>query len=168
MASGGRRVATVRRDAVRGAIAQLGPEAFARQHLGLDHGDLERSSLRQHVGAASPAVRAYFDHYFGTIWRPLSFHARAVAAANMLDAALDVDLEAALRANTIPAALLAGDADRIFNAKHTRRLAALLRGCVLHTLPGVGHYPPLECPEEVANIFLQATRSSLPAPPAPL
>ncbi|MCB9629708.1 MAG: alpha/beta hydrolase [Sandaracinaceae bacterium] len=157
MASGGRRVARIRRETVRTAIYERGAAAFAREHLGLDHGDLERSSLRQHIGLDGPGVRTYFAHYFDQIWNPRDFDARAVAATQMLDAALDVDLEDALRANRIPAALLWGDADRIFNAKHTERLRELIAHSVLHVLPGVGHYPPLECPAHVADIFLRTT-----------
>lgn len=162
MASGGRRVARVRRDAVRAAIRERGPAAFARAHLGLDERQLTRSSLRQHIGVEHDAVRAYFTHYFEEVWNAADFDARARAAAAMLDAALDVDLEAELPANDVPAALIWGSADRIFNAKHTQRLRALLGRCELHTLPGVGHYPPLECASRVAEIFL-ATIDATPA-----
>jgi pimeloyl-ACP methyl ester carboxylesterase len=159
MASGGLPVARVRRDAAKAAMAELGAEGFARQHLGLDVAELESSSLRQHVGELSDDVRAYFRHYYHHIWHPAHFARRAQLCVAMLSSALDVDFRREMSESTSQVQVMWGERDRLFSAKFTERLAASLPHARLHVLAGVGHYPPLEAPERVAAIVRAAVRS---------
>jgi pimeloyl-ACP methyl ester carboxylesterase len=156
MGSGGLPVARVRREALRAAVAELGPEGFARRHLGLDATDLEASSLRSHLGLVSEQVRRYFRLYFDDIWCAATFRPRAEACVLMLDAAVDVDYRSEMGEGCAAAHVIWGDADRVFGHKFATRLADTLVGSTLHVLPGVGHYAPLEVPEAVADIVRAA------------
>ncbi|MFO0696311.1 MAG: alpha/beta hydrolase [Polyangiales bacterium] len=156
LASGGLPVAMVRKDAVRTAMNELGAVGFARRHLGLDHPDLDASSLRTHIGRMTEDVARYFEHYFHTTWEGPAFEARANASVAMLRAALDVDFREAMRDPRPRSVVIWGDRDRIFSRSFVDRLVATLARPSLHVLDGVGHYPPLEAPDEVARIVVEA------------
>lgn len=161
MSSGGLPVARVRREAVAQAIDALGPAEFARTHLGLGASTLEGSGFEAHLGRRTSAVSAYFAHFVESTWAPADFEARAHAAAAMLRAALDVDYRDAMASVRTPAAIVWGDADRVFRRRHIDRLCAAIPGAQLHVLSGVGHFPPLEDPasvaEAAASLFVSAT-----------
>ena len=145
MASGGRRVARVRRETVRAAMDSLGADDFAQEHLGLDE------SAEQHYGRKTQDVRVYRQHLRERVWSGDAKHERACAAVTLLDAALSIDCEDAMRNNDVPALVLAGALDRIFNPRYVARYASLLSQSETLQLVGVGHYPPLEAPAEVAE-----------------
>ena len=159
MGSGGLPVARIRQETVRSAMAELGPEGFVRQHLGVDHPELERSGLAQHLGQVTPAVKAYFAHYFHEIWRAEHFALRARACVAMLDAALSVDYRAEMAAHAGLAHVIWGDRDRVFNHKFVARLSDAFPRAALHVLEGIGHYAPLEAPEQVAQMMLASVRA---------
>jgi pimeloyl-ACP methyl ester carboxylesterase len=169
MASGGRRVASVRQHGVRAAMNQLGDVAFALQHLGLassgatgvDDGHAQEAGesaahelgAGQHYARVTPEVSAYLEHLRTRVWQGAGLEARARAAVAMLDAALSIDFEDAMRSNRVPALVVAGERDRIFTPRYIARYVQVLAGCETQCLPGVGHYPPLEAPDEVAALL---------------
>ena len=159
MGSGGLPVARIRQETVRSAITELGPEGFVRQHLGVDHPELARSGLAQHLGRVTPAVEAYFRHYFDDVWQAEHFAARARACATMLDAALGVDYRAEMAAYRGVAQLVWGDLDRVFSKKFVTRLSEAFPRAELGVLEGIGHYAPLEAPERVAEMMLARVRA---------
>lgn len=161
MGAGGRRVAKVRRETLRAVLDDAAPETFAREHLGAGAPEATSAFLAQ-VGAITDEVRAYV-RVFDDTWREGSLTARASSAAAMLRAALDLDLEDTMRANVVPAAIIWGERDRIFNRFYIERYAATLASSRLHVLPHVGHYPPLEAPREVARI-MRTTLAPLETP----
>lgn len=161
MGAGGRRVAKVRRETLRAVLDAADPETFARAHLGAGEPEATSAFLRQ-VGTITEDVRAYV-RVFDDTWAPHTLSARSSSAAAMLRAAIDLDLEDTMRANSVPAAIIWGEHDRIFNRFYVERYAATLARSTLHVLPGVGHYPPLEAPREVARIM----RAMLASPETP-
>ncbi|MDA3643316.1 alpha/beta fold hydrolase [Saccharopolyspora indica] len=58
----------------------------------------------------------------------------------------------ALRAFTGPALVVVGAEDSLTPPEHARALADVLPGGELVTLPGAGHLPPVETPEEFAGV----------------
>jgi len=62
-----------------------------------------------------------------------------------------MDLRPGLDAVTVPAAVLAGSADRIIAPSYAAQLAALLPAGVLEEIPGAGHMLPLERPEHIVR-----------------
>ncbi|KAA5832720.1 alpha/beta fold hydrolase [Saccharopolyspora hirsuta] len=58
----------------------------------------------------------------------------------------------ALRAFTGPALVVVGEEDRLTPPEHARELADVLPGGELVTLPGAGHLPPVETPDEFAGV----------------
>ncbi|WP_175410895.1 alpha/beta fold hydrolase [Streptomyces sp. TRM64462] len=63
-----------------------------------------------------------------------------------------LDLEAGVRELQVPAAVVAGTADRLTPPVHARAIAAALPQCVgLDELPGIGHMTPVEAPEAVTS-----------------
>ena len=150
MASGGRRVASVRQQGVRAAMDQLGDVPFAHEHLGLAAG------AEQHYARVTPEVSAYLEHLRLLVWEGTGVEARARAAVAMLDAALSIDFEDAMRRNRIRALVIAGDRDRIFTPRYIARYEQVLTASETVLLPGVGHYPPLEAPDEVAALVRRA------------
>lgn len=63
-------------------------------------------------------------------------------------------------AEQVPTLLLWGDEDRIIPVEHGRKTHAAIPGSRFETLPGVGHFPHLDAPGEVAvriRRFLQET-----------
>lgn len=55
---------------------------------------------------------------------------------------------------TAPTVVLHGDADRLIHPENARRLADLIPGARLVSLPGVGHLPPVEAPDVVLREIL--------------
>lgn len=161
MGAGGRRVAKVRRETLRAVLDDTDPETFAREHLGAGAPEATSAFLSQ-VGTITDEVRAYV-RVFDDTWAEGSLTERASSAAAMLRAALELDLEDTMRANVVPAAIIWGEHDRIFNRFYVERYAATLASSTLHVLAGVGHYPPLEAPREVARI-MRTTLASLETP----
>lgn len=154
MAAGGRRVASVRREGVRAAMNRLGDVAFALEHLGLATGsDVVEGGAEQHYACVTPEVSAYLTHLRTDVWQGPGLEARARAAVAMLDAALAIDFEDAMRSNRVPALVVAGERDRIFTPRYIARYAEVLAHGQTVVLPGVGHYPPLEAPDEVAALI---------------
>lgn len=159
MASGGRRVASVRREGVRAAMNRLGDVAFALEHLGLAPAEDARGDdpvdggAEQHYARVTPEVSAYLTHLRTDVWQGPGLEARARAAVAMLDAALAIDFEDTMRSNRVPALVVAGDRDRIFTPRYIARYAEVLAHGQTVVLPGVGHYPPLEAPDKVAALI---------------
>jgi pimeloyl-ACP methyl ester carboxylesterase len=62
---------------------------------------------------------------------------------------------------TIPTLALSGSADRMVSPDHTRALAGRIPGARYQEIPGAGHYPYLETPDEFAaavTAFIDANR----------
>ena len=158
MATGGRRVAKVRRNAITQAIESSDPTVFAETHLGIASA---RTGVLEHVAPAAQErddVKRYVHHHAEMTWgrERASLGPRAELAAEALRSAIQVNLEEAMQRNDVSADIVWGDADRLFGRKHTERVHGLLRRSRLHILPGVGHYPALEAPEAVASIMREA------------
>jgi pimeloyl-ACP methyl ester carboxylesterase len=110
----------------------------------------------QHYARVTPEVSAYLEHLRLRVWQGTGVEARARAAVAMLDAALSIDFEDAMRSNRIRALVIAGDRDRIFTPRYIARYEQVLTASETVLLPGVGHYPPLEAPDEVAALVRRA------------
>jgi len=81
---------------------------------------------------------------------------RSHAIVRLLDSALEIDFRAQMRARSRDVTIVFGDEDRIFPRTHPDKLAASIPGARLVRLPGVGHFPPREEPEVVANLVRSA------------
>jgi pimeloyl-ACP methyl ester carboxylesterase len=69
-----------------------------------------------------------------------------------------LDLDEAVRALDVPAAVLAGTADRLTPVTHARALAGALPRCLgLTELPGLGHMTPVEAPDRVTAAIRELT-----------
>ncbi|WP_069170722.1 alpha/beta fold hydrolase [Streptomyces griseus] len=112
---------------------------------------LGRALLGQMTGTAlSPRLREVNRQVFaGT--------APAVRAA-CFRSSRGMDLRASLAGVRLPAAVLAGDADRIVRPELGRELASVLPDAEFTSLPGAGHVLPLESPDAVADAV---TRTSV-------
>ena len=107
----------------------------------------------QHYARVTPEVSAYLAHLRTSVWAGPDVEGRARAAVVMLDAALAIDFEDAMRSNRVPALVVAGERDRIFTPRYIARYTEVLANGQTHVLPGVGHYPPLEAPDDVAALI---------------
>jgi 3-oxoadipate enol-lactonase len=58
-----------------------------------------------------------------------------------------------LKGLRIPTAVVHGAEDRLIDPENGRRLAKLIPGAALFELPGVGHLPPLEAPDDLLKII---------------
>ncbi len=73
-----------------------------------------------------------------------------------------------LRSITVPFLILDGAEEEAIKPEHTRRLAELIPGAELILMPGVGHFAPVQQPEEFNRIVLEFLASSAgEATPAP-
>ncbi|MGW1186369.1 alpha/beta fold hydrolase [Streptomyces sp. NPDC002559] len=76
----------------------------------------------------------------------------------------DLDLDAGVRELRVPAAVIAGTADRLTPLGHARAIAAALpEGLGLTELTGVGHMTPVEAPEAVTERIRELVAVYLPA-----
>jgi pimeloyl-ACP methyl ester carboxylesterase len=85
--------------------------------------------------------------------------AKARTCCALLDAALDVDLEARLATNAIPTDLVWGEDDRVFGARTRDRYARTLAKSELHLLAGASHMTPLDAPADLARIVRSRLRA---------
>ncbi len=63
-----------------------------------------------------------------------------------------------------PVDLIWGEADRLLDLDHARRLERELPAARLHVVERCGHLPPNECPERFLELFEQVLASDPPAP----
>jgi len=80
----------------------------------------------------------------------------------IFDALTAASLEERVRGLATPALIVWGEEDRIIPVAAAEVLAALLPNSQLIRLPRVGHLPMLECPERVADDYLQFRNALLP------
>lgn len=103
-----------------------------------------RALLRQMTGAAlAPRLREVNRQLFAAT-------APEVRAA-CFRSSRGMDLRAALADARLPAAVLAGEADRVIRPELGRELASALPDAVFTSIPRAGHVLPLEHPEAVAE-----------------
>ena len=67
----------------------------------------------------------------------------------------------------VPANLIWGEADGIVRRETTARLLDGLPAARLHSIPGCGHLPQVECPREFERILQEILATPPPAVPAP-
>lgn len=89
------------------------------------------------------------------IWRPLAHDGGSTQAHRLLhyiaDRRANADRwRAALESGVVPMAFVWGELDPVSGGHVADRLAERLPGTPLHRLLDVGHWPPLEAPDEVA------------------
>lgn len=80
----------------------------------------------------------------------------------VFDALTATSLEERVRGLAAPALIVWGEEDRIIPVAAAELLASLLPNSQLIRLPRVGHLPMLECPEQVADDYLQFRASLQP------
>ncbi|MFI6689441.1 alpha/beta fold hydrolase [Streptomyces sp. NPDC050485] len=79
----------------------------------------------------------------------------------------ELELDALVRELRVPAAVVAGSADRLTPPVHARRLAGALPDCrSFDMLTGVGHMTPVEAPEFITEKIHELVRTHLVAPAA--
>jgi pimeloyl-ACP methyl ester carboxylesterase len=112
---------------------------------------LLRHYLRQHV-YADPALVSedWVDYLWERLNRPGGF---AAAAAALRFCARPEIVQRSVRAVRAPALVVWGEADRLFPAEGARRLADDLPGAEMTILPGCGHAPQEERPEELVRAW---------------
>jgi 3-oxoadipate enol-lactonase len=69
-----------------------------------------------------------------------------------------------LKKITAPTVIVHGEQDRLVHVLNGRRLAKLIPGSRYLELPGIGHLPPLEAPQELLEAIVEV---ALPDPAAP-
>ena len=69
-----------------------------------------------------------------------------------------------LHAITAPTVVVHGDRDRLVEVENGRRIAALVPGARYVELAGVGHLPPLEAPDTLLALVLEADRPAVTSP----
>jgi pimeloyl-ACP methyl ester carboxylesterase len=154
VAPGGLRASRARREALAFAMQADDPETFARRSLGIDTTTFEASGFRGHFPTTTGHAGAYYPHLVGHVWAAADAAARARLYGALLRAAVHVDLEAQLAKNVVPTDLVWGSDDRVFSTRTQRRYAQILQNRTVHLLAGIGHFPPLEAPERVAEIMM--------------
>ncbi|PTU75015.1 alpha/beta fold hydrolase [Pseudomonas mangrovi] len=96
---------------------------------------------------------------------------RVLAAPRIANAALEQQIFDVLTSDSVedrvrglatPALIVWGEEDRIIPVAAAEVLGRLLPNSQLIRLPGVGHLPMLECPERVADDYLQFRAALLP------
>lgn len=71
----------------------------------------------------------------------------------------------ALKRATVPLKLIVGGADPISGTHMAERYRALVPNADVTELPGIGHYPQLEAPEEVVEAYLAFRSCALAGQP---
>lgn len=75
----------------------------------------------------------------------------------------DWTLDAQLRRVRCPVLALHGDQDEYGTVRHPERITALVQGpATMHLMPGVGHFPHKEQPDEVLELVVKASGSPGP------
>ena len=161
-----RRPELVRQLALVACVAAVQPDdAFAR-HIGdclrwLDEGrdmaDIAATLLPRLVGAGALPAGVQL-----ATWCQAQVHAATWRRA--LLAMQGFDRRAALAELHLPTLLVAGEQDRLAPPEAMRAMAGAIGGSGLFTLPGIGHLPHLEAPDEFGELlveFLRGTRTPL-------
>ena len=99
------------------------------------------------------------DEQVDILRRPMLRAGTTAAYAEWLPFLLEPDMEAlSRRADGLgsiprPVGILFGEADRIVPVAEGRRIAALIPGATIDVLPGIGHIPHLEAPEDTLRLL---------------
>lgn len=129
-------------DTPAGEVRMMGSALFSRA-LGVPW--LGRRLLAQTLGAGAPrGVQEANRRLFAATDRGV----RAACFASTRG----MDLRAALAAVTVPAVVIAGEADRVVDPKDGRALARALAHGRFESLPATGHMLPLEAPHRLAAV----------------
>ena len=70
------------------------------------------------------------------------------------------DRRAALAGLHVPTLLVAGEQDRVTPPEAMRAMAGAIGGSGLFTLPGIGHLPHLEAPDEFGDLLVEFLRAA--------
>lgn len=130
-------------------VAAARPELVRRLVLIAPGGvPVSRSTVRDVVSMAHMSLLAG-----PRFWPTLARDARRAGARALLAAAKDVrfdDATALLPGVVAPTLVLHGDRDTLVPGSDCELIAAGIPGARLELLPGIGHTPMAECPEELA------------------
>ena len=111
---------------------------------------------------ADATMERWFSESFRTehpdavaLWRTMLLHTPAGGYMDLARAIQDCDLSASIPAITVPTLCLAGGADASTPPEVVRALAAAIPAAIYREFPGVGHLPPVECPDAVVPAILE-------------
>jgi pimeloyl-ACP methyl ester carboxylesterase len=156
MAPGGLRVSRARKDVIQMAIAQQSALSFVRQSLAIEGDTFLASSFPRQFCQLSPAVEAYWWHYARDFWRFGDNDAAAVGFLAMIQAALNVNFETHLAHDSANFLILWSANDKVFSMRMYRKFVDLATQADIRLLDNIGHYAPLEDPQRVATLILEA------------
>ena len=85
------------------------------------------------------------------------------AAVKAVQSYPETDAVAAIRAVSVPTLLVAGEVDQTGHAAGMKRVADMIKGAAFAVVPGSGHYPWAENPEEFNRAFFGFLDRHFPA-----
>jgi pimeloyl-ACP methyl ester carboxylesterase len=134
-----------RQDTSAGEVRMMGSALFS---WALSRPRLGRRLLRHTLGQRADAAAL-------EVYRAMFATTPARVRADCFRSSHGMDLRPGLRSVTVPAVVLAGEADRVTAPELGQAIAAAMPHARFEQLPNVGHMLPLEAPERVAHVIAE-------------
>lgn len=143
MATGGMQVARARKEMILYAIDNLEPEDLIQKSLSFNN-------FTDHFSQNQETARDYLKH--------LKEHMNKREQSNfitLIKAALEVNYEDQMKRYQGQTAIIWAEKDKVFSMRHLKKLKKIMPQASTYLLADLGHYLPLESPEQVAKIVLE-------------
>ncbi len=155
LASGGLKVSRARCESITRAIADFGPADFLLKAMAIDGDCYAASSFPRQFQQSSAAIADYWACQAHTIVRQAADPNRAANFVKLTQAALGVNYEAHMAAESANYSILWSARDKVFSPRMYRRFQQLATQARFQLLNDIGHYAPLENPPRIAALIRQ-------------
>ena len=149
MATGGIPVARARKEAIDNAIKNYPLNIFVEKALSL-------KNFTDHFARNRAVAETYQAYLQERISRN-----DLQNIPYLISAAVQIDYQLQMRKFQHNTTVIWGDADQVFSMRHLEKIKSAMPEAIYFVLPHLGHFLPLESPEQVARIMLEHEISSL-------
>jgi len=147
MAPGGIPLSRIRKEMIRSALRELSTEDMVRRSLGL-----EDSKYLDHFSRNFESVNAYFKILEAQLFSSFPNN-NCDNFITYIKAAIDVDYTAQMKHYQDEISIIWGGKDKVFSSKHLLKIQSTMPRSKVYLLPELGHYLPLENPQQILNIL---------------
>lgn len=155
ISSGGHQVASFRKKMILHHLETLGSDKFLQAALEVgSSADFEVSEFRRHFQQGLGEARAYWFHFTHHLWTPAKTQQGQRALLALVRASVEVNYEQLMQRLQKQLIIIWGSEDRVFSLRFYQKFRNTCPQSPCYLL-AVGHFSPLETPEQIKDILLK-------------